>query len=132
MPECTCGDYVYLKDNYEISKNHHKNFIMKQEPDFNITSQMRFMEKKLKMLPGIFVKNMIVPWIEENVQFFAQLSRIDVRNKNGQKNDHMCIGRDDDRNVSSYVDFSRLCTVMLGFPELSTYFSTNGITFLLL
>ena len=43
----------------------------------------------------------------------------------------MCIGREDDTNILSYVDFSRLCNVMLGFPEFSTDFSTNGITFTL-
>ena len=40
MPDFTCGDYVYLKDNDELPKNHHKNFILNQEPEFNITSKI--------------------------------------------------------------------------------------------
>ena len=39
---------------------------------------MRLLEEILKTPPEIFVKNMLVPWIEENVYVFAQLSRIDV------------------------------------------------------
>ena len=34
----------------------------------------------------MFVKNMIVPWIEENFQFVEQLSRIDVQKKPRKKN----------------------------------------------
>ena len=44
----------------------------------------------------------------------------------------MCIGREDDKNISSYVDFSILCNFVLRFPELSTEFSKNGIIFTLL
>ena len=70
MMDFTCDDYVYLKENDEIPKNHHKNLIMKQEPDFIITSQMRLLETKLKILPDIFVKKMLVPWIEANFPIF--------------------------------------------------------------
>ena len=65
MPEFTCGNLVYLEENDEIPKNHHKNFIVKQEPKFTITSSMIFLEEKLKTWRTMFVKNVIVPWIEE-------------------------------------------------------------------
>ena len=32
-------------------------------------------------------------------------------------------------NLFSYVDFTRLCSVISHFPELSPEFLTNGITF---
>ena len=35
----------------------------------------------------------------------AHLSIIDTWNQQSQKNDHMCIGREDVENILSYVDF---------------------------
>ena len=42
----------------------------------------------------------------------------------------MCIVREDVKSILSYVDYSRLCNVILSFPALSPIFLTNGITFL--
>ena len=55
---------------------------------------------------------MIVPLIEENVQVVAQLSIMNVCNQQSQKNDHICIAREDDKNILSCVDFSRLCCII--------------------
>ena len=41
----------------------------------------------------------------------------------------MFIAREDVKNISIFVDFSRLCNVILIFPELSREFLTNWITF---
>ena len=41
----------------------------------------------------------------------------------------MCIGREDDKDILSYVDFSRLCIVIKLFPGLSANFLTSGNTF---
>ena len=71
----------------------------------------------------MFVKNMLVPWIEKSVQVVAQLSIIGVWNKKIQKKYHMRIGREENKDTLSYVDFSRLCYVILIFTELSTDFS---------
>ena len=54
-----------------------------------------------------------------------------MRDKQRNKKYHICIGREEDTNILSYVDFARLFNVMLIFTELSTYFLTNGTTFTL-
>ena len=43
----------------------------------------------------------------------------------------MYIGRDDDKNNLSHIDFTRLYNVISRFPELSIDILTNGITFTL-
>ena len=63
------------------------------------------------------------------VQGVVQLSMIYVWNKQIQKKYQMCIGREDDKNIFSYVDFLRLFNIILRFPELSADFLTNGIIF---
>ena len=37
MPYFTSDGYVYLKENDKKPKNHHKSFILKQEPQFTTT-----------------------------------------------------------------------------------------------
>ena len=68
MPDFTWCDYVNLKENDELPKNNHKNFILNQEPEYTttspITSPMRLLEENLKMLPRMFVFKNIVPWIQ--------------------------------------------------------------------
>ena len=120
-----------LEGKWRDTKKQNKNFIMKQEPNFTITSPMRLLEEKSKNLPEVFVKNMIVPWIEENVQVVAQLSIIYVRSKKIHKEDHMCMGIYFDKHILIYVDFSRILNVILRFHELSTDFLEDGITFTL-
>ena len=41
----------------------------------------------------------------------------------------MYIGRDDDKNNLSHIDFTRLYNVISRFPELSIDILTNGIDF---
>ena len=84
MPEFTFVDYVYFKENEKKPKIHHKNFILDQEPYFTITSELSLLENKLKSLTTLFVKS-LVPWIIDDVQVVAQLSRIDVRSKQKQE-----------------------------------------------
>ena len=62
MPDFICGDYVYFNYNDEIPKNHHKHFIMKQEPQFNITYPMRLLEEKWKHFQKCLFK-ILDPWI---------------------------------------------------------------------
>ena len=68
----------------------------------------------------------------ENVQVVSKLSTIYLWSKQSQKKYYMRIGREDDKNISIYVDFLILCNVVLIFTELSAEFSKNGITFTLL
>ena len=89
---------------------------------------MRLLEGKLKTLPEMFVKNMVFLWIEENVQVVEKLSRIDVWKQISHKKDRMCIVSEGVNNILSYVDFSKLCHVILMFSELSFEFVKNSIT----
>ena len=91
MLDFTYGNYAYFNDNDEITKHYIKIIIRKQEPEITIASPGIFLEGKLITLPEMFVKSMIVTWIEENVQFVAQLLIIDVWNQHIQKNNHVFI-----------------------------------------
>ena len=51
------------------------------------------------------VENMLVPWIQRNIQVVAQLPRIDVWKQQNYKKYHMYIAREDARNILSYVGF---------------------------
>ena len=63
MSDFTCGNFVYFKENDDLSKNHHKMFILNQEPEFNITSPItlpvRLMEEKLKTLKNVCLKILV-------------------------------------------------------------------------
>ena len=41
MPHYTYGDYVYLKNMTDTPNEHHNHFILKQIPDFNISSPFK-------------------------------------------------------------------------------------------
>ena len=58
---------------------------MEQKPHFTITPPMRLLEETIETVPYMFVKKMIVPWIENNFQVVAHLSRIDVQKKYPEK-----------------------------------------------
>ena len=57
-----------------------------------------------------------------------QLSKIDVWNKHSQKMEQMYNGREDLKNILSYVDFTILCNVIKQFPELNLNIAKEGIT----
>ena len=57
--------------------------------------------------------------IIDNIQVIAKLLRMYVWNKQKYKTEHMCIGREEENNILSYVDFLRLCNVINQFPGLS-------------
>ena len=46
------------------------------------------------------------------------------------KKEQMYIGREDQKNILSYVDFTRLCYVISQFTRLSFGILKEGITFL--
>ena len=48
---------------------------------------------------------MLDPRTEGNVRVVAQSSRTDVWDKHSQKENHTCIGIEDDKNIHSYVYF---------------------------
>ena len=52
------GNFVYLKDNKEEPKIHHKIFILNQEPKFTITPTLIFFKEKLLSLTKSFVRNL--------------------------------------------------------------------------
>ena len=74
----------------------------------------------------MFVDEMIFPWIRENVQVVAKLSRIDAWNQQSQKKDNMILAREDIKTILSYDDFQDF-NVIYQFPELSSKFLRNGI-----
>ena len=53
------------------------------------------MMEKLIKFPMMFVDRILIPLIQENVQVFAQLSRIDLWNPQIQENYDMIILRED-------------------------------------
>ena len=73
------------------------------------------------------VENMLVTWFKK-IQVVSQLLIIDVWNQKSQKNDHMCIAREDAKSILIYVDFSRLCNFILSFPELGPEFLKNFLS----
>ena len=56
MPDLTSCLYVNLKENEEQPKNHRKILLLNEEPHFTIISPLSLLEKKLKILPKVFVK----------------------------------------------------------------------------
>ena len=81
------------------------------------------------MITAKIIKKKLETWINENIQVVTQLSKIYVWKIYIQKKEHMYIGREDEKNILSYVDFTRLRNVMSRFPELSIDILTNGISF---
>ena len=69
------------------------------------------------------------PWINANIQIVAQLSKIDVWNKYGQKVEQMYNQREYLKNILSCIDFNRLCNVIKQFPELNHNIAKEGISF---
>ena len=57
---------------------------------------------------------------------------IDVCNKHSDKKEQMYIGREDEKNIFSCADFTRLCNFIRNFPEFSLGIFNNDITFPLL
>ena len=74
---------------------------------------------------------MLELWVIENIQVVAQLFKIDVWNKHTQKNEHVYFGGENEKNILSCVDFTRLFNFISRFPEISIDILKNYVTFTL-
>ena len=67
--------------------------------------------------------------MKPNFKIVAQLSQVNVWNKNNGKTEVMYDERDHMKNILSYFDSARLCQVIKYFPELNPIFGNEDITF---
>ena len=63
------------------------------------------------------------------VQIVAQLSKVNVCNKDNQQMEKMYNAIEDMMNILSYVDFAIMCNVNKYFPELNHKFGKEDINF---
>ena len=59
--------------------------LLEKYPDMTIMTPSIILTKELIKPSTIFDGKIIVPWIQENFHIIAELSRIDVRNRQSQK-----------------------------------------------
>ena len=71
---------------------------------------------------------MLMPWKEAKISSCYKIIENLCWYQQSQKEYHMCIAREDVLFFCD-VDSSRLCIVILSFPEFSPEFLTNEITF---
>ena len=67
--------------------------------------------------------------MKSHVQIVAQLSQVNVWNKNNRKMEVMYNAREHMKNILSYVDFSRLFQVIKYIPRLNPNFGKEDIAF---
>ena len=53
--------------------------------------------------------------MNDHIQIVAQLSKFNAWNKHNQQMEQMYIGREELMNISSCVDFAKLCNVINNF-----------------
>ena len=87
-----------------------------------ITSPLKIMEEIVISFPELFVKKMLEPWMNANIQIVAQLSKANVWKQHNPQMEQMYNGREELINITSYVDFEKLCYVINNFPELNHNF----------
>ena len=85
MSSYTSGDYDHLNNMIDDPEIHHIGFILNHRHDMYITSPLNIMEETCVSLPKQFVKKMIEPWMNANIQFFAELSKVNVWNQHNQQ-----------------------------------------------
>ena len=64
-----------------------------------------------------------------NIQIFPQLPKVNVCDHHSQQTEQMYNGREDEKNILSYVHFERLCNFIKIFTEFNKDFVKEGITF---
>ena len=67
--------------------------------------------------------------MNDNIQIVAQLSKVNAWNKDNQQTEQMYNGREDEKNILSYVHFERLFNFIKIFTEFNKDFVKEGITF---
>ena len=89
MSTYTSGEYVYFKNITDITDEHHNNFILNKILDMYITSLLKFLDKIFKSLPNLFVDKILKKWMNAHIQIMAQLSKVNVCNKDNQQMEPM-------------------------------------------
>ena len=74
MPAYNYSHYVYINNNFDAPKEHHKQFILNQEPDVYITSQSNLMNEIFTLIPKFFVNKMFKKMDVKHIKVVAQLS----------------------------------------------------------
>ena len=118
-----------MKDN---PNKHHIGFILNKINDMYITSPLNITEELFVSLPKLSVKEMLIKWMNSNIQNFAQLSKVYVCNKHNTQIEGIYHGRYEFMNILSYVDFAKTCNVINNFTKLNHNFMKERITFPLL
>ena len=59
MPSYTYGDFLFIYNIIDATKEHHNKFIFNQEPDFYIASLSKLMDGTFTLLPKLFFDKMI-------------------------------------------------------------------------
>ena len=129
MLDFTSGNYVYFNYNKGVSKTHHNIFILNQESDFTITSQLKLLEEKLLSFPKLFKE-----WLNRGLLKISKLllsyqNLIYAKNIEKKPNIYIYIGREDRRNILGHVDFTRSCNVISQYTELNHDISKEDINF---
>ena len=87
------GDYVYVNNSIYAPKEHNKNLILNQKPNFYITSLSTFMDDTYTSFPKLFFDEMIKIWTKSHIKVVTQLSKFVRFNKENQQMEQMYIER---------------------------------------
>ena len=105
-----------MTDQPEIN---HRAYTLNHIPDTYITSTLKYLAENSVSFPKLFVKNILEPWINADLQIVAHLSKIYARNKHSKETEQTYNGREYLKNILSSVDFTRVCNVMQKFTEFN-------------
>ena len=67
--------------------------------------------------------------MNSHVQIVAQLSKVNLWNKENQKMEPMYNAREEIMNILDYINFSKLFHAIKYFPELNNFWGNEDITF---
>ena len=126
MEDYNYDDYVYFNNIIDTQNEHHNNFILNQIPDFHITSPFKSMDDVFEPLPELFVDR-IKKNMKSRVQIVAQLSKVNLWNKENKKKELMYNTREKMMNTLSRVDFAKLCHVIKYFTQSNQVFGKEEI-----
>ena len=92
MQAYTSGDYVYFNNMTDKPKRHHIGFILNQMHDMYVTPPLNITEVTFAQFSELFVKNILEPWMNSNIQVVAQLSKVNIWNQIFQQMEKMYTG----------------------------------------
>ena len=85
MADYTFGDYVSFINMTDTTNEYHDSLILNQIHDMHITSPLKFMAEIFESFPNLFIDHMFKNWTNAHIQIVAQLSKVNLCNKDNQQ-----------------------------------------------